>query len=150
MSSHEHDHDRAALRSHDLAAGAAPRARAIRRRLMERVADTDASHVTIDVDDGVWQPFLDGVQIKVLREDGGTMSYLLRLEPGACLPAHRHPADEECIVVEGCLRVGTQVEVGPGGWHLAHRGALHPTISTETGATVFLRGAVPEADQLLD
>lgn len=145
-----HDRDRKSPHPHADAAVAAPRSRAIRRRLMERVADADTSHVTIDASDGDWQPFLDNVQIKVLHEDAGTMSYLLKLEPGACLPAHRHPADEECIVVEGSVRVGTQVEVGPGGYHLAHRGALHPTISTDTGATIFLRGAVPEADQLLD
>jgi quercetin dioxygenase-like cupin family protein len=145
-----HDQDPQFPRAQADVALAAPRSRAIRRRLMERVADADTSHVTIDAADGQWQPFLDGVQIKVLQKNAGAMSYLLKLEPGASLPAHRHPADEECIVVEGTVRVGTQVEVGPGGYHLAHRGALHPTISSETGATIFLRGAVPEAEQLLD
>lgn len=124
-------------------------ARAVRKRLMERVADADASHLTIDADEGDWQPFLEGVSMKVLREQNGVLSYLLRLAPGASLPAHRHPHDEECIVLEGRLRVGSQVEVGPGGYHLAHGGALHATISTVTGATVFLRGAVPDASQLL-
>lgn len=124
--------------------------RAIRRRLMERVADADTSHLTIGSDDGDWQPFLHGVAIKVLREHGPVLSYLLRLDAGATLPPHRHPLDEECIVLEGRLRVGTQVEIGPGGYHLAHGGALHATISTETGATVFLRGAVPQAGQVLE
>lgn len=126
------------------------RARSIRRRLMERVADADATHVTITGDDGDWQPFLDGVQIKVLREQAGVLSYLLRLDPGASIPPHRHPQDEECIVIEGTLRVGTRTEFGPGSYHLAHGGALHATLSTETGATIFLRGAVPHADQVLD
>lgn len=126
------------------------RARAIRRRLMERVADADATHLTIAADEGEWQPFLDGVQIKVLREQAGVLSYLLRLEPGATLPPHRHPQDEECIVIEGGLRVGTNTAFGPGSYHLAHGGALHPTISTDTGATIFLRGAVPQADQILE
>ena len=125
------------------------RARSIRRRLMERVADDDASHLTIAGDEGEWQPFLEGVQIKVLREQDGVLSYLLRLAPGASLPPHRHPQDEECIVIEGSLRVGTHTTFGPGSYHLAHRGALHPTISTEHGATIFLRGAAPEADQIL-
>lgn len=117
---------------------------------MERVADADHSHLTIDGEEGQWQPFMDGVTIKVLREHGALLSYLLRLEPGARLPPHRHPHDEECLVLEGRLRVGSQVEIGPGGYHLAHRGALHATISTETGATVFLRGALPEAGQILE
>lgn len=125
-------------------------ARDIRRRLMERVADADRSHLTISGDEGEWQPFLDGVAIKVLRQRDGVLSYLLRLEPGATLPPHRHPQDEECIVLEGRLRVGTQIEIGPGGYHLAHGGALHATITTATGATIFLRGAVPEASQVLE
>jgi quercetin dioxygenase-like cupin family protein len=130
--------------------GTAGQARAIRRRLMERVADADTSHLTIDGGEGEWQPFLDGVAIKVLREHGGVLSYLLRLEPGATLPPHRHPHEEECIVLEGRLRVGSQIAIGPGGYHLARRGALHATISTENGATIFLRGAVPEAGQVLE
>lgn len=130
-------------------AGAPGPAGAIRRRLMERVADADTSHLTVDAGDGQWQPLLDGVTIKVLREHGGVLSYLLRLQPGATLPAHRHARDEECVVLQGRLRVGSRVELGPGGYHLAHAGALHATIGTDTGATIFLRGAVPAPDALL-
>lgn len=131
------------------ATGSPAHARLIRRRLMERVADADTSHRTIDEQDGDWQPFLEGVAIKLLREHAGVLSYLLRLQPGAVLPPHRHPQDEECIVLEGRLRIGSRVEIGPGGYHLAHAGALHARITSDTGATIFLRGAVPEAGQLL-
>jgi quercetin dioxygenase-like cupin family protein len=122
---------------------------AIKRRLLERVADADESHLTIAADAGDWQPFTPGVALKVLHEQGGVLSYLLRLDPGARLPPHRHPVDEECIVIQGRLRVGTHTEIGPGGYHLAHRGALHPSIVAPEGATVFLRGAVPEAHDVL-
>lgn len=124
-------------------------ARGIRRRLMERVADADTTHLTVAADAGDWQPFLDGVQIKVLREHAGVLSYLLRLAPGAALPPHRHPIDEECVVLEGRLQVGSQIEVGPGGYHLAHRGALHASVRSDTGATIFLRGAAPEVEDLI-
>lgn len=124
-------------------------ARAIRRRLLERVAETDDSHLTVLAGSDGWQPFGDGVQIKVLHENQGILSYLLKLAPGARLEAHRHPADEECLVLEGVLRVGRQIEVGPGGYHLARTGSLHASISTQTGATIFLRGAEPHVDQLL-
>ncbi len=133
-----------------LTAGCHGQARAIRRRLMERVADAEESHLTIDRDEGDWQPWLDGVTIKRLREHNGVLSYLLRLAPGATLPPHRHPYDEECVVLAGWLRVGSRREIGPGGYHLAHGGALHATISSATGATLFLRGAVPEASQVLE
>ncbi|MBL8352158.1 MAG: cupin domain-containing protein [Burkholderiaceae bacterium] len=125
-------------------------ARALRRRLLERVADADASHLTIAADQGAWQPFLDGVAIKVLREHDGRMSYLLRLAPGASLPPHRHRADEECIVLDGELCVGSRIRLGPGGYHLAHRGALHARLASATGATVFLHGATPEAGDVLE
>jgi len=125
-------------------------ARAIKRRLLERVADADDTHLTIESDQGDWQPFGCGIRIKALHEREGVLSYLLRLEPGASLPPHRHPMDEECIVLEGRLRVGTRTEIGPGAYHLARRGALHATISTRTGATIFLRGAVPEAHHALE
>jgi len=124
-------------------------ARTIRRRLIERVAEADRSHTTVHAADGPWQPFIDGVSIKVLHEEDGVLSYLLRLAPGAALPPHRHPLDEECLVLDGTLCIGTHTQVRAGGYHLAHRGALHPTVSTRTGATIFLRGAVPEAEHAL-
>ncbi|MBY0367331.1 MAG: cupin domain-containing protein [Proteobacteria bacterium] len=124
-------------------------ARAIRQRLLERVADSDDSHLTVPAGAAGWQPFFDGVRIKVLHEKDGVLSYLLHLAPGARLDAHRHPQDEECLVLEGVLKVGSQIEVGPGGYHLARAGSLHASISTETGATIFLRGAEPHMDQLL-
>ncbi len=130
-------------------AAAAVQATVIRRRLMERVADADETHLTIEAGALTWQPFLEGVSIKVLREHTGVLTYLLRLEAGATLPPHRHPQDEECLVLEGRLRVGSTLDVGPGSYHLAHAGALHATISTVGGATIFLRGAVPDAAQAL-
>ena len=54
----------------------------VRRRLLNRVADADDSHLTLGAEEGRWQPFARGVQIKVLREHEGVMSYLLRLAPG--------------------------------------------------------------------
>ncbi len=121
----------------------------IRRRLMERVADADTSHLTIGAGEDGWKPFAAGVQIKPLRRQGEVLSYLLRLQPGARLPPHRHPLDEECVVLSGRLQVGTRTEVGPGGYHLALAGALHATICSAGGATIFLRGAVPDASQVL-
>lgn len=128
---------------------ARPAATGIKRRLLERIADADASHLTVQAHEGGWQPFLAGVQIRPLHEQGGMLSYLLRLAPGARLPAHRHRADEECVVLAGTVRIGTRLAVGPGGYHLAHRGSLHATLASDTGATLFLRGAAPEAGDLL-
>ena len=128
--------------------GSAPTAaqiRALRRRLLERVADADTSHLTVPPADTGWQPWLPGVRLKVLRAEAGVMSYLLELAPGARVPAHRHRQDEECLVLRGRLQVGGQLVLEAGGYHLAHQGALHAPLSSKEGALIFLRGAIPEA-----
>lgn len=125
------------------------RARHIKARLLKRVADADETHLTVHATQGTWQAFAPGIALKVLREHEGVLSYLLKLDAGATLPAHRHPLDEECVVLEGRLRVGTRTEIGPGGYHVAQQGALHATIGTTTGATIFLRGAIPEPGHAL-
>jgi quercetin dioxygenase-like cupin family protein len=120
-----------------------------KRRLLDRIADADRTHLDLPPDDAAWQPFMPGVQIRRLAAAEERLSYLLRFEPGACLPAHRHPADEECIVLSGHLCVGTHTQIASGAYHLAHAGSLHPPIRAPEGATVFLRGAVPHKRDLL-
>ena len=116
----------------------------VRHKLLRRIAaDSTPRHVTVPPDAGKWLPFGPGVTMKVLHRDGGTMSYLLRLQPGAALPPHRHPQDEECLVLEGEMHIGDLV-VGPGSYHLGRAGVLHDRLTSPTGALLFLRGAVPE------
>ena len=134
---------------HDLLLPDAAQLRRMRQRLLERLADADDSHLTVQAWEGPWLPFAEGVRMKLLHERDGICSYLLRLAPGARLPAHRHGLDEECVVLEGTLQVGSALRVPAGGWHLAQAGTLHATLSTATGATVFLRGAMPDASQAL-
>ena len=121
----------------------------IKHRLFERIADQETRLLTVQAVDDHWQPFQHGVAIKVLHEADGLMSYLLRLAPGAVLPAHRHPVDEHCIVLEGSLRIGAELVVPAGGFHLAPRGALHSAITSDGGATIFLRGAAPEIELMI-
>jgi hypothetical protein len=118
----------------------------VKTRLLRRIAaDTTARHLTEPPREAGWQAFGAGISIKVLHEDAGVMSYLLRLAPGAALPAHRHPVDEECVVLEGEVQIGA-LRLGAGGFHLGRRNVLHDCLRSEGGALVFLRGAVPEAD----
>lgn len=115
----------------------------IRHRLLERISQGESRHLTVQSSEDTWQAFQEGVMIKVLHEAEGVMSYLLRLAAGAVLPAHRHPVDEECVVLEGSVRIGTQLLVSAGGFHLARKDALHASITSDRGATLFLRGASP-------
>ncbi len=123
-----------------------PRADArLKQRVLRAVAaDATPCHVTVQPGDAPWQPFGTGLQIKVLHADGGTMSYLVRLAPGASLPPHRHPVDEECVVLEGEVSIGA-LRVAAGGFHLGRRGLPHDRLSSAHGALIYLRGAVPDA-----
>lgn len=121
----------------------------VRRILLPRIAaDSTAHHLTLPASDAGWKPFGPGVAIKVLHEQGGVMSYLLRLDPGAELPPHRHPIDEECVVLEGEVCVGA-LRIGAGGYHCGRQDVLHDRLHSPGGALVFLRGAAPRRAHVL-
>jgi anti-sigma factor ChrR (cupin superfamily) len=116
----------------------------VKKRLLRRIAaDSTPRHLTLPLGEGEWRPFGPGVTMKVLHREGDALSYLLRLAPGASLPAHRHPLDEECVVLEGEMHIGDLV-VPAGGYHLGRKGVLHDRLTAPGGALIFLRGAVPE------
>lgn len=122
----------------------------MRHRLLNRLAEESTGrHHTVQAHEGLWQPFAPGVRIKILHQTGGVMSYLLAFDPGAGLPAHRHPVDEECIVLQGSIQIGDQLRLDAGGYHRGLQGVLHAALHSETGATIFLRGAVPHPSQLV-
>ena len=123
--------------------------RRVKRRLLARIAeDQRPHHLTVEAAGGEWQPFGRGLSIKVLHRCEGIMSYLVRLAPGAALPAHHHPVDEECVVLEGALSIGS-LELSAGGFHLGRQGVLHDRIVSRDGALIYLRGAVPDAALLI-
>ena len=77
-----------------------------------------------------WKPTrFEGISIKVLYEDAekGEMTCLLKWEPGASLPFHRHPEIEQSYVVEGSFydhdgiaRAGEYVWRRPDSCHETH------------------------------
>jgi quercetin dioxygenase-like cupin family protein len=121
----------------------------IKLKLFQRIAAADKHLVAIPADADTWKPFLPGVSIKVLHRHGDMMSYLLRMAPGAVIPAHRHPYEEECVVLEGSLHIG-DVRLSAGGFLLVHEGVLHDElVAEEDGATLYLRGARPRAEHVV-
>ncbi|MDQ7017278.1 MAG: cupin domain-containing protein [Gammaproteobacteria bacterium] len=96
--------------------------------------------LTVRSDEGRWIKIARGVTMKNLYADkkAKTRSFLLKLEPGASLPEHEHFADEECVVLEGEVRLG-DVVVRAGDYHLAPQGVAHGVVSSKTGALLFLR-----------
>ncbi len=77
-----------------------------------------------------WQPSqFEGIQIKVLyqNKEAGEMTCLLKWEPGARLPFHKHPEIEQSFVLEGSFydhdgicKAGEFVWRKPGSFHETH------------------------------
>lgn len=118
------------------------RASALRQRVLSVTGAAhpgSIDHLTIRGVEGIWLPLLPGISMKLLREDVSTRSYLLRMAPGATLPAHGHSHEEECMVLEGDVRLG-DVHVHAGDYHLARSGLPHGDVHTDGGCLLFLRG----------
>ena len=72
-------------------------------------ATAGAGFLIVRAGEGAWRPTADaGVRIKLLFVDRerATVTTLVRMEPGARIPAHRHLGLEQCLVLEGDLRSG--------------------------------------------
>jgi quercetin dioxygenase-like cupin family protein len=122
----------------------------IRGRVLKRVADGPhpAAPSTIDIRraDG-WQPFAAAAEgraeMKVLHDDGLTMTWLVRLQPGCVLAGHDHAGTEECLVLEGDFWLN-DVRYGPGDYQIAFAGTRHHSARTEGGCLVFVRSPSPQ------
>lgn len=122
----------------------------VRGAMLRQIAvHSSPQHTTIRNGPEGWQQFIAGLSFKPLRKDGGTLTYLLRIAPGAVVPAHRHAADEECLVLEGDLHMEGALVLRAGDYHLARAGVLHAPIRSESGALLFLRGAEPQVSDFL-
>ncbi|HZN11071.1 MAG TPA: cupin domain-containing protein [Blastocatellia bacterium] len=108
----------------------------VRDRLL---ASVRTASVTVRAEEGKWRPAGEGLFTKRLfvDRDRGTVTFLLRAQAGARLPAHRHAAVEECLVLEGDYHVNGE-KLGPGDYHCALPGSADESLYTEGGATVLL------------
>ena len=126
----------------------------LKSRLMERVVGGDPPAApgrgklgAIRSNEGKWrQSEFAGIQYKVLFFDraAGLVTTLVRMEPGASLPAHVHGKPEQCLVVEGDLWHEGH-EYGPGDFTWAEAGSLDPEIRTKNGNLLLIVGA-PETE----
>lgn len=96
---------------------------------------------TIRAQDLAWEPFLPGVDRKVLRIDKAAASsqILYRVAPGAEVGNHSHAIIEECLVLEGEIEVDGII-VRAGDMHLAFPGERHGPLYSRNGAVVYIRG----------
>ena len=114
----------------------------VRQRVLVAVAQkTSLLHRTVRAEAGVWEPVAPGVERKPLWDSGQATSCLIRLAPGAVFPAHDHPLDEECVVLEGSLRIGADLLLRVGDFHVGVKGVVHDVVGTQEGCLCFLRTA---------
>ena len=119
------------------ASGEAP-SPGVRDALLAQVA-APANH-TITATDGEWvETATPGVRRKILALDRARdrVTMLLKGEPGARFPAHRHSGPEECYVISGSLIVEGRV-LRAGDFHHADGGSDHGELWTDEGVEVLL------------
>lgn len=93
----------------------------------------------VRANEGKWVPYSEGIDAKFLFEDksSGSVSLLLRMQPGAEVIRHRHFGIEECLVLEGDFRIGNET-YGPGDFQCALPGSVHEKVFTQSGALVLI------------
>jgi quercetin dioxygenase-like cupin family protein len=91
--------------------------------------------------EGDWIEVQKGLLQKVLWTDGNVASRFFRIEPGTTIEGHYHPLDEECMMLSGDIFLG-DILVREGDYHLAPAGTEHLEIFSDTGALLYVRGAV--------
>lgn len=92
-----------------------------------------------------WQPHdVPGVEIAIIHLDLETRTVvgMLRAQPGVRYPLHRHAAVEELYMLQGDLRVGTQV-YGPGDYLRSTPNTSHSPITTN-GCQFFFRTSMDD------
>jgi quercetin dioxygenase-like cupin family protein len=107
------------------------------------LATTGMTYLAGDAD-GFTPLALPGITARTLHRDdaAGYATVLVRMQPGADYPAHRHGGDEECYVLEGDLQVGDHLQMRAGDYQLAARDSVHPVQRTTNGCLLLLRSSL--------
>lgn len=94
---------------------------------------------TVRCDDLPWQAsaLAPGLTVKNVAVAGGLELQIVRLEPGARVPPHRHDLPEFLYVLEGELELAGQT-LGPGCASVAATGSEHVDVHSTRGCTFVL------------
>jgi anti-sigma factor ChrR (cupin superfamily) len=90
-------------------------------------------------DDLPWTPstFAAGLSVKDVAVTDGMELQIVRVAPGAKIPAHTHERPEFIYVLEGDLIVGGET-LGPGSASVASVGSRHNDVHSKTGCVFVL------------
>ena len=88
---------------------------------------------------------LRGIRARILSVDKARslVTLVIRAEPGAVYPSHKHHGPEECFVISGSIVIGGRV-LRAGDFHHADEDSVHGEITTTEGAEVLLVGAIDD------
>jgi quercetin dioxygenase-like cupin family protein len=87
-----------------------------------------------------WTALRPGVMKRELWSDDRIASRFYRLEPGAEVPAHEHPRDEECMMLSGEVFLG-DILLREGDYHFAPAASRHGAVYSDVGALLYVRAA---------
>lgn len=112
----------------------------------EPAHEVETGSTSVRANEGQWALIAPGVEKKVLLIDRaqGFESSLIRMAPGARIPAHAHAKGEECLVIEGEFETDNERYVA-GDFFAMSAGTVHPEIVSPTGGVFFLRGEIRHA-----
>jgi anti-sigma factor ChrR (cupin superfamily) len=102
--------------------------------------DAAPGFLVLRAGEGEWRPTDDaGVSFKLLFADRerGTVTTLVRMEPGARIRPHRHLGVEQCLVLEGDVRSG-RVGMTAGDFNCSMPGSVHEELVSDGGALLLI------------
>jgi len=108
----------------------------IKSKLMQRVKSQN--HQFVFANQGEWKQVIEGVQIKLLRQEGEQKSFLLKMMANSSIPSHAHSKDEESFVIEGSVEL-EGILCHAGDYHFAQAGSHHQTIRSTQGCTLLVK-----------
>lgn len=86
-----------------------------------------------------WQPYLPGIQRRLLWRHQGQIGFLARASAGAGLPPHHHDHDEQCLMLAGEL-YASDILLRAGDFQLVPAGVDHGDVEAATELLAYLRG----------
>lgn len=116
----------------------------VRDRLL--AAARKPTRYTVWAADAAWiETGLPGIRARVLAVDKARslVTLVIRAEPGAVYPPHKHHGPEECFVISGSVVIDGRV-LRAGDFHHADEDSDHGEITTTEGAEVLVVGAVDD------
>ncbi len=105
-----------------------------------RAASAAEGFLVVRAGEGAWLPTEDaGVAYKLLYADAerGTVTTLVRMQPGSRIRSHRHLGVEQCLVLEGDVRSGA-VAMKAGDFNCSLPGSVHAELVTDGGALLLI------------